>query len=74
MGTWFNVMDPLFNLHLDLSGVVETWVVKKNTTDGIVTALEIFDKDGQQIVQFFGKRKPGSPELEEWRTLVAELV
>ncbi|MCP4437923.1 MAG: hemin-degrading factor [Aureispira sp.] len=73
MGTWFNIMDPLFNLHLDLSGVAETWVVNKNTTDGQVTALEVFGKDGQQIVQFFGKRKPGTPELEEWRSLVAAL-
>ena len=34
--------------------------------------LEVFDEAGEMIVQFFGKRKPGIPEREDWRTLVAE--
>lgn len=72
-GPWINVMDPNFNLHLDMSRVAETWVVRKPTEDGMVTAIEVFDKNGEIIVQFFGKRKPGIPELETWRELVAEL-
>lgn len=72
-GTWFNVMDPNFNLHLDTARIAETWVVRKPTEDGLVTAIEVFNTDGEIIVQFFGKRKPGIPELEEWRKLVGEL-
>lgn len=72
-GTWFNVMDPNFNLHLDTAKIAETWVVRKPTEDGLVTAIEVFNADGEIIVQFFGKRKPGIPELEEWRKLVGEL-
>jgi len=72
-GTWFNVMDPDFNLHLNTESIVESWVVRKPTEDGIVTAVEVFDKEGEIIVQFFGKRKPGIPELEEWRALVNEI-
>lgn len=72
-GSWINVMDPNFNLHLDTTRIAETWVVRKPTEDGIVTAVEVFNKEGDIIVQFFGKRKPGIPELEEWRSLVAEL-
>lgn len=72
-GSWINVMDPNFNLHLDTARIAETWVVRKPTEDGIVTAVEIFDKNGEIIIQFFGKRKPGVPELEVWRDLVAEL-
>ncbi|HLV23235.1 MAG TPA: ChuX/HutX family heme-like substrate-binding protein [Moheibacter sp.] len=72
-GPWINVMDPNFNLHLDTTKIAETWVVRKPTADGVVTAIEVFNKAGEIIVQFFGKRKPGIPELEEWRTLVAEL-
>lgn len=72
-GTWFNVMDPNFNLHLDTARVAETWVVRKPTEDGLVTAVEVFNKEGEIIVQFFGKRKPGIPELEQWRKLVGEL-
>lgn len=73
MHNWINVMDPEFNLHVNLDGIAQTWVVKKPTADGVVTGLEIFDHDGNQIVYCFGKRKPGVPELEEWRTIVKEL-
>jgi len=72
-GPWINVMDPNFNLHLDTTKIAETWVVRKPTEDGMVTALEVFNNEGEIIVQFFGKRKPGIPELETWRELVAEL-
>ncbi len=70
---WFNVMDPNFNLHLDTTKIAETWVVKKPTEDGDVTAVEVFNKDGEFIVQFFGKRKPGIPELQEWKDLVKNI-
>ena len=70
---WFNVMDPDFNLHLDTTKIGETWITKKPTEDGEVTSVEVFNKDGEFIVQFFGKRKPGNPELQEWKDLVAGL-
>lgn len=72
-GTWFNVMDPDFNLHLDMSKIAQTYVVRKPTDDGIVTAVEVFNDKGEIIVQFFGKRKPGIPELVEWQELVGKL-
>lgn len=70
---WFNVMDPDFNLHIKEADIAEAWVVRKPSKDGIITAIECFDQAGQQIVQVFGKRKPGIPELKEWRTIVAEV-
>jgi putative hemin transport protein len=70
---WFNVIDPDFNLHVREAAIVSSWVVRKPTTDGMVTALECFDAKGEQIVQLFGKRKPGIPELEEWRAIVADV-
>ncbi|MEM1214504.1 MAG: ChuX/HutX family heme-like substrate-binding protein [Bacteroidota bacterium] len=74
MGDWYNILDEAFNLHLDLSGVHETWVVKKPTKDGIVTSLELFDADGNLIVYFFGARKPGQVELEAWREIIAKVT
>ncbi|MBB4118834.1 putative hemin transport protein [Mesonia hippocampi] len=71
--TWINVLDPDFNLHLNTDKIAETWVVRKPTEDGDVTAVEVFNKEGDIIVQFFGKRKPGIPELESWRELVKDL-
>jgi len=71
--SWINVMDPDFNLHLKTDSIAQCWVVEKPSVDGVVTSVEVFDAAGEMIVQFFGKRKPGSPELEEWRTLTAKL-
>lgn len=70
---WYNIMDPDFNLHLDMSKIAQTWVVRKPTEDGVVTAIEVFNEMGDIIVQFFGKRKPGIPELDVWRETVEKL-
>lgn len=73
MGSWLNVLDPRFNLHLDMSGVANIWLVRKPTEDGIVTSLELFDEAGETIAMFFGERKPGVPELDAWRSLIEDL-
>lgn len=70
---WFNVLDPDFNLHLREEAITRSWVVRKPTTDGIVTALECYDDKGELLVQLFGERKPGIPELESWRELVGRV-
>ena len=71
MGPWLNVLDEAFNLHLREDMIREAWVVKKPTTEGLVTSLELFDSKGDTIAQFFGKRKPGIPELPQWREIIA---
>lgn len=68
---WFNVVDPDFNLHVREAAIAQAWVVRKPSVDGMITALECYDAQGQQLVQLFGKRKPGIPELEQWRALIA---
>ncbi|RYG93723.1 MAG: hemin-degrading factor, partial [Alphaproteobacteria bacterium] len=73
-GPWFNVMDPDFNLHVRESSIAHSYVVKKPSEDGTITSIEVFDGKGEMIVQFFGKRKPGIPELTEWRQLVKDLT
>ncbi|CAG5009657.1 Hemin transport protein HemS [Dyadobacter sp. CECT 9275] len=70
MGPWLNIMDPEFNLHLRQDAIDEAWVVKKPSEAGIVTGIELIDKEGTMFNQFFGKRKPGIPELPEWTQLV----
>lgn len=73
MDDWFNILDPKFNLHLKTSAIEEAWIVRKMSADGAVTSVELFDKDGELIVYFFGERKPGIPELQSWRDIVAEV-
>jgi putative hemin transport protein len=70
---WFNVLDPAFNLHLREAGVARLFSVRKPTEDGIVTSIEAFDSSNRNILLMFGARKPGKPELAEWRALVARI-
>ena len=74
MGPWLNIMDPAFNLHLREDAIAEAWVVRKPTEDGIVTGIELIDKEGVMFNQFFGKRKPGQPELAAWPELIEKSV
>lgn len=73
MGPWLNVLDPGFNLHLREDRIDSAWVVRKPTRDGDVTSVELFDAEGNNFAIFFGERKPGEVEREDWRALVATL-
>lgn len=73
MGPWINVMDETFHLHLRLDHVAELWAVRKPNTDGHVTSIEAYDANGEMIIQFFGKRKEGQSERDDWRSLVEAL-
>lgn len=72
-GPWFNVLDPDFNLHANTELMDQVWLVRKPTTDGMVTALEMFDAQGRQVAQLFGERKPGKPEQAAWVQLLADV-
>ncbi|WP_370292954.1 hemin-degrading factor [Thalassolituus sp.] len=72
-GPWFNVLDPGFNLHADTTQIGQAWVVRKPTSDGIVTSLEVFDTDGEQLALMFGERKNGEPENPAWQALIASI-
>jgi len=70
---WINVLDAGFNLHLREDMVKNAWIVEKPTTEGLVTSVEVFDGAGELMAMFFGARKPGVPELQAWRDIVARL-
>lgn len=69
----YKVRGPNFGMKVGLDQLDEAWVVKKPTVDGIVTSVEFFDVDHNLAFQVFGERKPGKPELEVWREIVAEV-
>ncbi|MDX1947056.1 MAG: ChuX/HutX family heme-like substrate-binding protein, partial [Pirellulaceae bacterium] len=73
-GDWINVLDPDFNLHLRETGIATAWLVRKPTKDGVVTSVELFDEAGENLVLFFGKRKPGQAEDPKWRELAESLA
>lgn len=73
LGSWLNVLDPDFNMHLNEDEIACAFVVHKNTEDGLVSSLELFDQQSEMIAQFFGLRKPGIPQLEAWKNLIDSL-
>lgn len=73
-GPWFNVLDSEFNLHLRHTAIKYTYAVTKPSVDGLIHSIEAFDEKGEMIVQFFGERKPGIPELTTWQALVKDIV
>ncbi len=70
---WINIMDERFNLHLRGDHISEAWIVRKPTVDGTVTSLELYDPEGREIAMFFGERKPGQKERQDWRELIDTL-
>ncbi|WP_019220506.1 hemin-degrading factor [Bartonella senegalensis] len=73
VGPWLNVLDQKFHLHLLISGISNVWCVRKPTSDGLVTSLEVFDKNDEMVVQFFGMRKERQKEREDWRSVLNSL-
>ncbi|RYZ60909.1 MAG: hemin-degrading factor, partial [Proteobacteria bacterium] len=70
MGSWVNVLDPDFDLHVRGDKIDRAFVVRKPTADGVVTSLELYAANGDQIAHVVGKRKPGQTENEAWRRVV----
>lgn len=70
VGEWYNVLDPDFNLHLRDGAIASTWIVRKPTTEGIVTSLEVYDADNNTIAMLFGVRSFDTPEDQRWVSLL----
>lgn len=73
-GSWINVLDEEFNLHLDQSQIASAWLIKRPTEDGPLHSIECFNAAGESIITLFGKRRPGQQELPQWRELVTQLL
>lgn len=72
-GPWINVMDPTFHLHLRTDHIHDVWLVRKPSDTGHVTSVEAYNRDGQQIIQFYGVRGEGNAERSDWRDLAENL-
>lgn len=70
-GSWLNILDEDFCLHLREDEIAHAYIVRKPTRDGDVHSLELFDRDGLCFAQLFGARKPGTPERNDWRSIVS---
>lgn len=73
VGSWFNILDPRFNLHLHEDQIHSVWLVRKPNAFGHVSAIEVYDEADDMIVQLYGVREEDCDENPDWRGLVNQL-
>jgi putative hemin transport protein len=71
---WLNIMNQDYRLRLREGHIDTVWVAKKPTADGIITSLELFNRQGLGIARFFSEPEPGRPEPREWRDSIMRLL
>lgn len=71
---YIHIFNELFSFRIAESHIAECWITRKPTKDGIVTSMELFDKNGQAIAQLFGQRTEGEPEQTVWRRQIDTLL
>lgn len=62
--------DERFMMSIERNEIKHIYIVRKPTTDGIVSAVELFNAKGEIIAQFFGERKRNTPELKIWSEIL----
>lgn len=72
-GSWFNVLDDEFSLHLNEAAIASHWVVQRPAVVGDITSLELYDAQGQNIALIFGEYNAGEGEDSAWHDLVGAL-
>lgn len=74
---YLNILDGReegFSMHLKDDEIAETWVVRRPIRDGFVTCVEGFDSRRKTVIQIFGRRQEGEPELAAWQEITDGLL
>ncbi|KXU35636.1 hypothetical protein AXK11_05825 [Cephaloticoccus primus] len=73
-GGWIRVTDSNgLNLLIQKAGIDQLWLVRKPSSVGILSTVEVYNSAGEVIVQFYSRRTRGQGESETWRELLASL-
>jgi len=71
---WVRVDDAHgLTLMIREAGIDQIWLVKKPSSIGTLSTVEVYNAQGEVIVQFYSKREPRKPESDTWRELLAKL-
>jgi putative heme degradation protein len=54
----------------EINHIASAYIVRESMVHGVVTSLELYDAQGEQIALLVGARKCGQSESESWRALV----
>ncbi len=72
-GDWFCVREGGFTLNIHEPSIAHAYVVKKPTLFGIVSSVELFDAQGENVAVFYGKRGRLEREHADWRRVVEKM-
>lgn len=74
VGSWYNVLDSEFNLHVQNQQFTRAFAVKKPTDNGTteVHSIEFFDAAGT-VLTLFGRRTEGGVQPAQWVNLCNQL-
>ncbi|MCT4553239.1 MAG: hemin-degrading factor [Pelagimonas sp.] len=70
MGSWQNILDPGFDMHLRLDHIHEVYAVEKPTQRGPALSVEAFDAQGGLILQAFPMAREGRDTRPQWKQIV----
>lgn len=70
---YFSVDAKQFALHAKLAEIDSVWRVRKPSRDGVISSLEVFNSQGEQLLLLFGERKEGEAEQEKWQQLLEDV-
>lgn len=71
---WYQAQAQDFRLALMRDRIDRGWVVKRPAKDGLITSVEFYDANGDQIINIFSRRQRGKEESDVWRKIVAGLT
>lgn len=58
---------------LSPNSISQVWVVNKFSEGKTITSLEVFDKNDNHIIQFYGWRKRGGEQSNNWQEIINKL-
>lgn len=73
-GESYLALNQDMRLHLQTANIHHGWVVRRPARNGIITSVEFYDAQGEQIVNVFSRRGRNTEESPAWRKIVAGLT
>ena len=74
IGNWVNVIARDFNVQINKKNIYSSWIVKKQTENGIVTSFELYDRNEKKIAIIYPKRDENRNISSMWTNLFNSLL
>jgi len=72
-GSWLNILDEVFNLHLLQEAIAYMYIVEKPMATGKTNALELYNATGKNILTLSGENDSANYEDPRWINLIQSL-